>query len=270
MNKGTVLFQLAAIFSIILISMTSFAQDRIFTYTYQSGVLGKGQNEIEIWNTFRTGKKEFSNRIDTRAEFETGLGGNFQTAFYLNYTSKSAQKNINGLKYLESESEYSFSNEWKYKVSDAAANSLGFALYGEYMIGTAEHELETKFIFDKKFRKLTLAFNLSGELEYEKEIEDNEPEWKITKKSDATFSAAYELNPHFHLTLESACRNRFSDKLESSALFTGAGFSYFADRFWANFTVLPQLKAFKGATDNGLDLDNYDKLEFRLIFSYEL
>lgn len=250
--------------------MTSYAQDRLFTYTYQSGVLDKGQNEIEIWNTFRTGKKDFSNRLDTRAEFETGLGSNLQTAFYLNYTSKSAQKETNGLKYLESESEYSFANEWKYKISDAAANSLGFALYGEYTIGTVEHELETKFIFDKKFQKLTLAFNLTGELEYEKEIEDNEPEWKITKKSDATFSAAYELSPHFHLTLESACRNRFTDKLESSAIFAGAGFSYFADRFWANFTVLPQLNAFKGATQNGLDLDNYDKVEFRLIVSYAL
>lgn len=266
----TLLFQVFAILSLIITGTALNAQDRIFTYTYQSGVLDSRQREIEIWNTFRTGKKEFSNRLDTRAEFETGLGSNVQTSFYINYTSISSQKETNGVRFLESESEFSFSNEWKYKISDPVANPIGFALYGEYAIGTSEHEIETKFILDKKLKNLTLAFNLTGEIEYEKEIEDNIPEWKVTKKSDATFSAGYELSPHFHLTFESECRNRFTDKLKSSVLFAGPGFSYFTDKFWANFTVMPQIKAFKGATQNGLDLENYDKFELRLIFSYAL
>ena len=31
--------------------ITIQAQDRLFTYTYQSSVLNKGQRELESWNT---------------------------------------------------------------------------------------------------------------------------------------------------------------------------------------------------------------------------
>jgi hypothetical protein len=40
------------IFLLALANVTIiYGQDRLFTYTYQSTVLNKGQKEIEIWNT---------------------------------------------------------------------------------------------------------------------------------------------------------------------------------------------------------------------------
>ncbi len=62
-----------------------FAQDRVFTYTYQSPVLNKGQKEIEVWTTLRGGRNDYFRGIDHRLEFEIGLGKRLQTAFYLNY-----------------------------------------------------------------------------------------------------------------------------------------------------------------------------------------
>ena len=79
---------LTVIISFISATNLLSAQDRLFTYTYQSGVLNSGQREIEVWNTFRTGRTDYFARLDNRTEFEIGLGKNLQTAFYLNLTSK--------------------------------------------------------------------------------------------------------------------------------------------------------------------------------------
>lgn len=247
----------------------TFAQDRLFTYTYQSNVLGFGQKEIEVWNTLRAGKENFYNRLDSRAEFEVGLGKNLQTAFYANFTTKTAEKINSGIKSLETEHEFSFSNEWKYKISDPVASPLGFALYGEYTIGSNEYELEAKLLFDKQIKDVTLALNIIGEVEYEAEIENNEFEWVNKKKLNTAFGLSFPVAKNFHLSLEAVNKNVFSkEELSGSALFAGPGFAYFTDSFWVNFTVLPQLVSFKGSTNGNLNTKDFEKLETRLIFSY--
>ena len=63
---------------LILLSLNINAQDRIFTYTYQSNVLGKGQKELEVWTTLHLGKENYYREIRNRVEYETGLGSNLQ------------------------------------------------------------------------------------------------------------------------------------------------------------------------------------------------
>ncbi len=66
--------------TIQLISFVSTqAQDRLFNYTYHSGVLNKEQREIEVWNTFRAGKNDYFARLDNRTEFEVGFRKNLRT-----------------------------------------------------------------------------------------------------------------------------------------------------------------------------------------------
>lgn len=43
--------------------MNSYAQDRVFNYTYQSAVLNKGQKELEVWTTVISGKKDYYREI---------------------------------------------------------------------------------------------------------------------------------------------------------------------------------------------------------------
>src|ERR1051325_3144227 len=83
-NRNTILGLIAA----VCFSQYSLASDRQFTYTYQSKVLGKNQREIEIWNTYATGRNSFYNRLDHRSEFEIGLTNRLQTSFYMNYSSE--------------------------------------------------------------------------------------------------------------------------------------------------------------------------------------
>lgn len=245
------------------------AQDRFFTYTYQSNVLNKGQKEIEVWNTFRTGRENYYSRLDNRTEFEIGLGGKLQTAFYLNLTSITTTIDYVTEKSLETENETSFSNEWKLKLLDPVANSIGLALYAEYSIGSNEYELESKIILDKRVNKFTIASNIIYEIEFEPETEINELEWKKEQKANVNLSFAYSLNSKFVLTQENTFRNVFiENEIEHSALYSGLGFSYSQESYWINFTVLPQLVSFMGQTDNKLNLNEFEKVQLRLLFSY--
>jgi hypothetical protein len=257
------------LFGLLIFTLSINAQDRLFTYTYQSTVLGQGQKELEIWNTVRTGREDFYLRLDNRTEFEIGLGKNIQTAFYLNLSTKTKTIEENAIKSLETENEISFSNEWKWKLLDPVAHPFGLGLYAEYGIGSNEIELEGKLILDKKINDLTIAFNGIYEAEFAPSFLNNEMEWEKENKMDFNLALAYSFSPKFHLTMENAYRNVFvKGNLEHSALYSGLGISCSMDNFWINFTALPQIKSFKGETNNSLNLNEYEKVQFRLLFSY--
>ncbi len=257
------------VIGLLVNALTISAQDRLFTYTYQSTVLSKGQKELEIWNTLRTGREDFYSRIDQRTEFEIGLGGKLQTAFYLNLTSKTTSEQDDSIKFLDTENEISFSNEWKLKLLDPVVNPFGLALYGEYSIGSKEYELEGKLILDKKVNRITIAANAIYELEVEPEFEHGEMEWEKEQKADFNLALAYSFSPAFALTLENSYKNVIEGgELEHSALYSGLGISYAMENFWINLTALPQIKSFKGQTNTSLNLNEFEKLQFRLLFSY--
>lgn len=270
MNTKTTSIKTISLTGLLLfLTLISFAQDRLFTYTYQSTVLNKGQRELEIWNTIRTGRDDYYMRLDNRSEFEIGLGKNLQTAFYLNLTTTTKTSEENLTKSLQTENEISFSNEWKYKLLDPVANRVGMALYAEYGIGSSEYELEGKLIIDKKINDFTIAGNAVYELELKPGIENNETEWKKETKNEYYLSLAYSFSPKFHLTMENAFKNVFTGgKLQHSAIYSGLGIACVQENFWINFTVLPQITSFKGETDSSLNLHEFEKVQLRLLFSY--
>jgi hypothetical protein len=256
---------------LMILSMTVAAQDRLFTYTYQSNVLGSGQKELEVWNTFRTGRDDFYARLDHRTEFEVGLGSNIQTAFYLNLTTMTMAAGPDSAMHLETENEIGFSNEWKFKLLDPVADPLGLALYAEVGIGSSEFEMEGKLILDKKIGNLTVAVNGVYELEMKPGYKDNALAWENESKAEADLGLAWSFSPKFHLALESSYRNVFGDgELLHSALYAGPGMSFVQKNFWLNFTVLPQVVSLKGESGSSLNLIEYEKIQFRLLFSFGL
>ena len=250
-------------------SLSSNAQDRIFTYAYQSTVLNKGQRELEVWNTLRQGKQDFFSRLDNRTEFEIGLGKNLQTSFYLNLTTATKTVTEGTQKSTETENEISFSNEWKLKLMDPVANPIGLALYTEFGIGWYEYDLEGKLIVDKRINNLTIAGNTTFEAEFVPVYINNELNWDKESKVDYNLAFGYAIGHGFHLTQENNFRNVYIEKnLVHSALYSGLGFSYIHDNFWVNFTAMPQVKSFKGETNGSLNLNEYEKIQIRLLFSY--
>jgi hypothetical protein len=257
--------------AIICIVTGARAQDRVFTYTYQSGVLNKGQKEIEVWSTLSGGRTNFYKSLDHKLEFEIGLGSKLQTSFYLNYGNSSAIVEDNGIQILSNSTDYSFSNEWKLKLSDPVADRIGSALYFEYSLSPTETAFEGKLIFDKQIGKFTNAFNLVGEYEIEHAFTPSGNRLKSENEGELTlelnYGLSYKVKDHFSVGLEAMNQNQVLDsKWENSVLLVGPALSYSTNGFWINLTCMPQIANLKGG---GLELNDHERLQTRLIFSYE-
>jgi hypothetical protein len=230
-----------------------YAQDRLFTYTYQSTVLNKSQKEIEIWTTLKNGRSNFFRGLKHRMEFEVGLGGNLQTSFYLNYDYSKGIVENNGIQSVENNSGYSFSNEWKYKLTDPVANAFGSALYFEYTLSPSETGLEAKLIFDKQIGRTVQAFNIVGEYVFVKEFQSvgNKIEAETFKEKNLEFNYAIacKVKDGLSLGLEVFNQNQFSNtnEWENSVLSAGPTMSYNMNGYWLNLTFMPQITNFKGS-----------------------
>lgn len=255
----------------LLISLATQAQDRLFTYTYQSNVLNKGQKELEVWSTLSNGRDNFYRAFDHSLEFEVGLGGRLQTSFYLNYGYSKGIVTANNIQSIESNTSYSFSNEWKLKLTDPVINPIGSALYFEYKLGTDETELEGKLILDKQIGKSTHALNLVGEYEIGKQFTPNgnridvktEKEYKL----EFNYGYAYKLNKNWAFGAEIMDQNTISGgNWEYSVVSAGPALSFNIDGFGLNLSCLPQLTNLQ--TGN-LEFHDNQKLQTRLIFTYE-
>lgn len=262
---------------LLFIGLTSWsaivkAQDRMFNYVYQSLVLNKGQKEIETWVTPKLGKSDFYRALNTRVEFEVGLGKRLQTAFYLNYSSSVTEEPTDSMVTLSKGDELSFSNEWKYKLSDPVANAIGSALYGEITFSPTELELEFKLILDKKIGRFTQAMNLVFEPEWEWEAEENEVERETKYKFELNYGVGVDLGKGWSVGAELRIPNvAMEGEWAHSAMYMGPVVSYSRNDFWVNFTLLPQVVGFKGTTPgSSRNLDEFEKMQARLIFSFAI
>jgi hypothetical protein len=247
------------------------AQDRVFTYTYQSGVLNKGQKELEIWTTLANGRDNYYRGFDHRMEFEIGLGGKLQTAFYLNYGYSKGVIEENGIQTLTSNTDYSFSNEWKLKLSDPVANRIGSAIYFEYTLAPTETELEGKIILDKQTGNFVNAFNIVGEYGIGKNFIANGTKLEMENEKELiielNYGISYKIKDALNIGLEIFNQNLVNESnWENSVLSLGPCFSYSINGLWINLTFMPQIVNLKGG---GLELTEHERLQTRLIFSYE-
>jgi hypothetical protein len=241
------------------------ANERHFTYTYESAVLPAGGKELEVWSTARIGREDYFVRFDERLEFEVGLTDALQTAFYLNWTAVTADVAPDT---RESVTEFTgVSSEWKLKLMDPVADAVGLGLYGELAGGTDEAEIEGKLIIDKQVGDLLVAGNLVLANEWELEPEETETEQEV----ELVLAGAYFLRPGLSAGLELRNHNEIVEgEWEHSALFLGPVVGYATDDWWATITLLPQLPALKKEGDGSRVLDEHEKLEARLLFSFHL
>lgn len=271
---------------VILIAILGFcytsdiqAQDRVFTFTYQSGTLKKGQREIEVWNTLESGRTNFYRGLNSRVEFELGLSHNLQTSFYLNLNNSTEEVLTNlenaEIRYLEHNTQIGFSNEWKLNLSNPSANLMGSALYAELELFPSEIAIETKLILDKQLDHTLHALNLTFEPEWETEESSEGAEQEFEMKFGLSYGFSYTLNPRLNAGIEIVNSNVYQEeeKFEYSALYAGPTLSYTAENFWINFSLLPQLNSIYKKENNSSEkriFEGEEKLKARLIFSLNL
>lgn len=243
------------------------ANERSFTYTYESATLPEGAHELELWTTARLGREGGAfRRYDQRLEVEAGLTDRLLGSVYINAESVHAKDEATGAESTES-GLTGASLELKYKHLDAAADAVGLASYLELSAGPDEAEIEVKLIVDKQLDALILAANLV----FEEEIEDFGGENELEHVFELDLGAAYELGEHVSLGAEVRGTGVIAEgELEGVALYAGPALSLRAKGAWATLTVAPQVGAFGGELSGfERDLEHNEKLQVRLLTGFD-
>jgi hypothetical protein len=252
---------------VLLLGTVASANERRFTYTYESAVLPQGARELELWTTSRLGRDGYYSRIDQRLELEVGLTDRLMTALYWNGKAVAAPDAAGD---IAIETEWgSFSSEWKYKLLDPVADALGLAIYGELTAATDELELEAKLILDKRVGRLLLAGNLVVEYEFGFGATEVEREAAI----EVDLALTYFLNDRLSLGLEARNHNLIvpDGGLVASALFAGPVIAFSEKNWWVALTFQAQLPAISGATPGyPINVDEHERFHTRLLFSFHL
>lgn len=228
------------------------ADERHFSYSYESDVMPDGGKDLELYNTFRYGRDHFYSGWDQSLELELGLKGDVSTSLYLNYT-QSLEGDVNP---VNSPQFNGIANEWRFKLADSTVDPLGFGLLFEPEFKPDETELETKVILDKRMGDFLWAFNWTTEPEYH--LVDGT--WGLTLTP--SLGIGLFTSSHFFIGLESELRNFWvnsqpSQPLQQTAsIFSlGPNIAYTANDWWVTLTVLPQVANLMGG---GLDFSNTD------------
>lgn len=252
------------------------ASERRFTYTYESNVLNPGDLELEPWSTWRFGREHFYSRFDQRLEFEVGLVKNLQTALYWNF-SATAEDVDDGAGGRVRQKEFEFegiSNEWKYKLSDNFADTLGSALYFEWKAAPTEAEVEAKVILDKRVGDTLIAFNAVGEHEWA---------FPAKGKSERELEVAAHLAVGYFVTqnfvagaeLRGVSEFKGGKEYEGTTLFAGPTLAFAQEHWWTALSFQPQLFFLAGEEEEGgeeshLNLEDHERMEVRLLVGMDL
>jgi len=258
--------------SLLFAFVPAKANERKFTYVYETSVLAPGMRELEVWNTYRSERTYFFRQLDQSIELEFGIVDRLMGALYLNYEWNARDSNGDepGGTMLH-EQAANISTEMKYKLLDRVADPLGMAVYGEFTLGPDETEAEEKLILDTQFGDLLAATNIVLEQEWDTNLEDgvirNSREWKL--ELDAGLS--YSLTRQLSLGVELVQQNMFDQgEGENAALFLGPVVSYTGEQWWATWTFLPQVAGFAGSSGRPLNLNEFEKMQTRLMVSFHL
>ena len=256
--------------ALVLSTVAASANERHFTYTYETGTLPRGGIELEPWVTARLGREKYFARFDHRLEFEYGILDNLQAAVYVNFTGQASDA---GAGTLASSFDYEgVSLELKYKLMDPVADPVGLALYFEFTALPHEIEGELKVLLDKRMGRFLFAMNAVAELEG-KYIEGGFEVAEVKAEVDLGF--AFLVNKVFSIGLEIRNVTTFEKEkgeleFESSAFFVGPTIGVKSEKWWLALSVLPQVFAVTESGKKSLDLEGHENVETRLLLGFHI
>lgn len=265
--------RLAVLGAPVLIFLSSATgTERFFTYTYEPETLPKGAFEYEQWITSRLGRteavgQENYNRWEFRHELEYGVTDNYSLSLYLNHSLTDFHDTATGTG--RNVSHYQFDNislENRLLVVNPVDHPIGIALYLEPAIWEHAAELEGKLILGQRIGSdWKWALNLTHATEWTDDFHSHEGEVELG------LGLTRMLNSHWSLGLEARDHNELPDYRiwENTAFYLGPVVTYTAERWWATFTVMPQIVGanFSENVDQNhhLELEGHERLNLRLI-----
>ena len=252
---------------VILISATSnvAADERYFSYSYETSVLPEGQFEFEQWITNENGREDGDySQWDLRSEIEYGVTDRYSSALYLNWEATRSEgtggEDVGDTKFK------GVSWENVYQILNPNLDPVGFAVYGEVTTDGIDYELEGKLLFSKPIGKFLLATNAIYEMEWERE--DNKTEREAVL--EFTAGVAYKLTPQWSVGLEARNKSAYPGGLnlsdqEFQTWSVGPNVHFGSPKWWATFTVLPQVWGNGDGSEGGRQLVHEESIEVRLL-----
>ena len=226
------------------------ADERVFTFSYETTTMPAGALEYEQWVTWKTDKDndESFDRLDFRHEIEYGLTDNFQIAFYYDWRYQDGDSvGDDGEEFRD----VAFEAIWS--LTNPVTDPLGIALYGEAKIGDEVAAIEAKLLLQKNIGNWIFAWN--GIFEPEWEGEDYEED-KL--ELGQTFGASYRISPNFALGGELIHEIEYADwsEWEDHVVYAGPVVHYSQKAWWVTLTPTVQLT----------DVDSEANFQTRLLF----
>lgn len=263
-------------YSLVIILATviaAHANERRFTYTYEPETLTAGATEFEQWVTLGTqrskdvGQENF-NRWELRSELEYGVTDNYTASFYVNLLQATNYKDPATGDTVSDTDFKGVSLENRYMLLNPSEHPVGLTLYVEPSYDGEEAELEEKIILGQRHGDWKWALNIG-----------NETEWELNEGGyegifEVDFGLARQLNPRWSVGIEFRNHNVIPEynEWEFTAFFLGPVVTYSTEKWWATLTILPQVWGTNtaGGPDpdgvNGLELEDHERLDVRLIF----
>jgi hypothetical protein len=247
------------------------ADEKRFTYSYEPETLPAGAMEFEQWVTLRTqrtkagevGQQNY-NKWELREELEFALTDRYSVSVYVN-TDSEKYRSVTGGGDVSDFSFTGISLENRYMVWNPVDHAVGLTLYLEPRFSGDEAEIEQKIMLGQRHGDWKWALNLTHAIEWENQLHDIEGEF------EASFGLARDLGKNWSLGIEA--RNKAAmphySQMEYDVINVGPVVSYRQEKWWAAFTVMPQVwgKNFDGNPDDNrhLDLAHNERVNVRLI-----
>ncbi|MCX5660526.1 MAG: hypothetical protein NTW19_12505 [Planctomycetota bacterium] len=213
------------------------ADERRFTFVYETTTTPPGAFEFENWITWKSHKNEDPSydRFEFRHEVEFGLTDRLMASVYVANWSYTDGKSVDG----DGVNYDSSGFELIYNLLNPAKDPFGLAVYGEYNGGPDLHALETKVLVQKNIDRWVLAYNVSLEAAWEQE----DGLWNTECEFQQTVGVSYEVCPKFTLGVELLHQVDFPhwSEQEEHQLYAGPNMSYRAGSWWVTVTPLIQV-----------------------------
>ncbi len=251
--------------AVMIFSAPAFADERYFSYSYETSVLPEGQFEFEQWVTNQNGKEDgdFSQWV-LRSEIEYGVTDKYSSALYLNWEATRSE----GTGEEDSQNTEFKGISWEnvYQLLNPNLDPIGMGIYGELSTDGIDYELEGKLLLSKPVGKFMLAANAIYEAEWERE--DNRTEEEATL--EFTGGVAYKLSPKWSIGIEARNKSAYPGGLDLSgqefqSWSVGPNVHYGNPKWWATFTVLPQVWGNGDGSAGSRQLVHEESIEVRLL-----
>ena len=257
---------------IMLVAVTVFADNRLFTYTYEPETEPRGDWELEQSVTSRLTRNHAVGQQNYQlwqfaTEVEHGVTDRYTTSLKVNDDFEHFRNPATGR--LSSINRWSgISSENRYLVLDPVDNPVGLTFYLEPTYDGQNAELEQKIILGQRWGDWKWAVNLTHATEWTDDFRTSEGELEITA------GLARQLTHRWSVGLELRDHNELPEyhEWQNTAVYFGPTLSYRRLAWWAALSVMPQIYGgnFSGNPDQNarLELEGHERLNLRLLLGW--